>query len=118
MKLDQEARVTIQCLAQRGQSLRAISRLLGVTEGAVRYHLRRQAEGARDGRAAQPLFAANFSDQIAHYLESLDGGPVNLTALHEWLIAEHDYPGSLRSVQRFYARQYPRPKQRWPGRAR
>lgn len=112
MKLDQEARVTIQCLAQRGQSQRAISRLLGVTEGAVRYHLRRQAEGATDGRAAQPLLGSDFSDQIAHYLECLDGGPVNLTALHEWLVAEHDYPGSLRSVQRFYTRQYPRPKQR------
>jgi hypothetical protein len=32
---------------------------------------------------------------IAHYLEQAKDGPVNLAALHDWLIAEHNFAGSL-----------------------
>jgi len=52
-KLDQEARMTIQTLAGRGQSNRAIARLLGVHENAVRYHLHRAREAIADGRGQQ-----------------------------------------------------------------
>jgi len=45
--------MTISVLAQRGHSGRAIARMLGVTEHAVRYHLERQRRGAVDGRARQ-----------------------------------------------------------------
>ncbi|MBK7250688.1 MAG: IS21 family transposase [Gammaproteobacteria bacterium] len=38
--------------------------------------------------------------------------PVNVAALHDWLVAEHGYPGSLRSVQRFVGDVYPRPPRR------
>jgi hypothetical protein len=37
---------------------------------------------------------------------------LNLVVLHEWLVSEHDYPGSLRSVQRFYRKHYPKPRKR------
>jgi transposase len=36
-------------------------------------------------------------------------GPLNIAALHEWLTREHCYGGSLRSVQRFVADEYPVP---------
>jgi transposase len=36
----------------------------------------------------------------------------NLAELYEWLVGEHEYGGSLRSVQRFIRRQYPSPKTR------
>ncbi len=49
---------------------------------------------------------------IAHYLESDESGPVNVAPLHDWLVAEHGYPGSLRSLQRYYAKHYPRPRHR------
>lgn len=104
--------MTIQHLASLGQPQRQIARVLGVTEGAVRYHLRRLAAGARDGRAQQPFLAAGFGEAIAHYLSSLDDGPVNVAALHDWLVAEHGYQGSLRSVQRYYQAHYPKPRQR------
>lgn len=32
-----------------------------------------------------------------------------MAALHEWLVAEHDYRGSLHSVQRYWRRSYPAP---------
>ena len=104
--------MTIRCLAARGQSQREIARILGVGESTVRYHLQRFAEGATDGRARQPQRAARWSEAIGEYLASLETGPVNLAALHDWLIAEHQYPGSLRSVERFYRAHYPRPKRR------
>jgi transposase len=110
-KLDGEARMTIKSLAQRGHSNRSIARLLGVHENAVRYHRRRQAAGITDGRANQTHRAAAYEPAITHWLEQLDeAGPVNLAALHDWLVAEHGYTGSRRSVQRYFQAHYPRPK--------
>jgi transposase len=112
VKLDVEGRVTIQQLASRGHGGREIARLLCVSESTVRYHLERQAARAVDGRSQQPQVAAGWSEAIATYVERSPEAPVNLAALHDWLIEEHDYPGSLRSVQRYYAAQFPRPKHR------
>lgn len=110
-KLDQEARMTIQTLAERGQSNRAIARLLGVHENAVRYHLHRSRQAIADGRSRQQHLAANFQDAIAHWMERLDDeGPLNLAALHDWLVAEHHYPGSLRSLQRYFKAHFPQPR--------
>jgi hypothetical protein len=74
MKLDRETRMTITVLSRSGQSGRAIARLLGVDEKAVRYHLRRAAEGAIDGRSLQAHKATGLKDAIAHYLEQLGEG--------------------------------------------
>ena len=52
-KLEREQIVTIRVLSERGQSASQTARLLGVTEGTVRYHLCRQ--GAADGRAKEFL---------------------------------------------------------------
>ena len=49
-KLTREQVVTIQVLHQRGQPATQTARLLGVTEGTVRYHRRRALQGATDGR--------------------------------------------------------------------
>lgn len=49
-KLSKEHIVTIKVLYERGKSKCSIAQTLGVTEGAVRYHLRRQASEAEDGR--------------------------------------------------------------------
>ncbi len=105
--------MTIKLLAQKGHQKRQIARMLGVSEGTVRYHLRQLVAGAEDGRARQPFRAAEVSGAIAHYLESLDDGdPVNLAVLHEYLVTEHGYEGSLRSVQRYFRANFPRPRRR------
>ncbi|MDO9069568.1 MAG: IS21 family transposase [Deltaproteobacteria bacterium] len=104
--------MTIQHLASIGQSRRQIARVLAVDESTVRYHLERIAQGAVDGRGLQPFAAEPYGEAIAHYLSSLGDGPVNITALHQWLAAEHGYPGSLRSLQRYYRARYPRPRLR------
>jgi transposase len=114
MKVDQEGRMTIKHLAEKQLSRREIARLLGVSEGTVRYHLSRQAEGAVDGRKRQPQLAADWSEQIAYYIAGVvqDDGPLNLAALHDWLVCEHKYPGSLRSVERYFRRHFPKPARR------
>jgi len=47
--------VTIEVLQQRGQSQRETAQILGVSEGTVRYHLRRAKEAATDGRQKPSL---------------------------------------------------------------
>lgn len=112
-KLGAEARVTIGELSRRGMNHCAIARTLDVTEGAVRYHLGRQAAGAVDGRSLQPHRATGWHEAIRHWLETLGpDGPLNLAALHDWLVGEHGYPGSLRSVQRYVAARFAQPSVR------
>lgn len=103
--------MTIKHLAGKETPKREIARLLGVDESTVRYHLHRQASAAVDGRSRQRQRAEDWSEAINHYIASLDeDGPVNLAALYDYLVCEHDYPGSLRSVQRYYRKRYPRPR--------
>jgi len=106
--------MTIQELARRGVGGRSIARTLEVTEGTVRYHLRRQAAGAVDGRSKQEFLAAGWHERIAGWLSfcEQEGEPVNLALLHEWLVKESDYPGSLRSLQRYVGRRFPKPRLR------
>lgn len=107
-ELDGEARMTIQTLAAHGVANTETARLLGVTEGAVRYHRRRQAAGAVDGRAFQVATAARFREAIDAYLEAEgETSPLNVAALHAWLVAEHNYPGSLRNLERYVRRAFP-----------
>src|SRR5581483_7685907 len=96
-KLSAEEIVTLQVLNQKGQSHTQIAQTLGVTEGAVRYHLRRQ--GQPDGRANKPRKAQPLAPGIDHWVQDQhgDGGagasgrPVNVQALYDWLRGEHGY---------------------------
>ena len=116
-KLSAEEIVTLTVLKSKGQSNTQIAHTLGVAEGTVRYHLRRQ--GQPDGRVkshkAQPL-----AEVIDHWVLTNqpvvpEGGPlrpVNLRALFDWLVLEHAYGGSYKSVLRFVRARYPRPRLR------
>ena len=112
-RLSWEDRMTIKSLTGRQCSNRHIARLLGVSEGTVRYHRRRQAAGTADGRSDQQPVAARFHEAIDAYVSaSGEESPSNVAALHGWLVAEHDYPAGLRSVQRYVRRAYPAPARR------
>jgi transposase len=108
-KLNQEALMTIKTLTARDVPHAQVARMLGVTEGAVRYHRRRMDSGAIDGRACQQPRAAGVLEAIEHWRAQQVEGMLNLAALHDWLVAEHGYAGSLRSIQRFWRRHYPPP---------
>ena len=98
-RLDREARVAIEALVSRGTSKAAVARLLGVSESTVRYHAGRMSAGALDRRGGKAFKATRFEDAIASWREAQTDGAINLAELHEWLVAEHEYDGSLRSVQ-------------------
>ena len=108
-RLEDEARTAMTVLLKQGHSQSAVARMLGVTEGTVRYHRRRQERGAMDGRARQESSAAAHAAAIAHWRDQQTDGRINLAALHDWLCREHGYAGSLKSVQRYWRRTFPAP---------
>lgn len=111
-KLGAEARVTIKELADRGVAGREIARKLGVTEGAVRYHLGRMRSGVADGRSRQQSKVAAYHARVVDWLAAHEGEGVNLRELAAWLREEHGFDGSDRSVQRYCAKEFPKPKRR------
>ena len=108
-RLENEARAAMTVLLKQGHSQSAVARLLGVTEGAVRYHRRRRDSGAVDGRSRQVSTAAAHAEAIAHWRDQQTDGRINLAALHAWLCREHGFTGSRKSVQRYWRRTFPAP---------
>ena len=109
-KLDKRCRMTIATLKEKGVPNTEIARMLKVTEGAVRYHAERAADGAVDGRSRQLHRAAKLAAVIADWMAR--GEKPNMAALHDQLVAEHGYEGSLRSVQRYVGKHFPKPRVR------
>lgn len=106
-KLDKRCRMTIVTLKEKGVPNTEIARMLEVTEGAVRYHVARSAADAVDGRSRQLQRAATMAAVIAEWMAN--GDRPNLAALHDKLVREHSYEGSVRSVQRYVAKHFPKP---------
>jgi transposase len=117
-KLTPEELVTLGVLKRKGQANTHIAQVLGITEGAVRYHLRRQ--GQLDGRSNKPRKADPLAHAIDHWVQTHQPAsppgqalrPVNVQGLFDWLRCEHTYTGSYKSVLRFVRDRYPRPRLR------
>jgi len=111
-RLCREEVVTIEVLARKGQNHCEIARTLGVTEGTVRYHLRRAVSGAKDGRRDRPYEAESVAAVIAawHADRKDHDRPVNVRELYEHLVTEYGYASSYRSVLRYVRSHYPRPR--------
>jgi transposase len=107
--------VTIQVLRERGQSQRQSAQLLGVSEGAVRYHLRRAHDGAADGRQKPALIEQlGLTEAVAHWWQAQVEArgkqrPPSVQLLHEFLRDEYGYSGSYKSVRKFVRARYGRP---------
>ncbi len=111
-RIDSEGRIVIRKLHAMGRSHAEIARQLGVTEGAVRYHLRRQSQGAEDGRRdGQHPVASDYHDFIADWIKR-HVDRLNLAPLHDELVSEFSYPGTLRSLQRYVRKHFPKPARR------
>ena len=90
-RLDIEGRTAMTVLLKVGQTQSAVARLLGVTEGTVRYHRKRGTVGAVDGRSKQDLKAAAHAEAIAQWRDQQEDGRVNLAALLDWLQRSLDF---------------------------
>ena len=111
VRLRREEVVAIGVMADKGESKTRIAQRLGVTEGAVRYHLRRREQGAEDGRRDKPFRAAAKADVIAGWMEAHRGvrRPANVKELYEHLVEAHGYDGSYKSVVRYVRSRWGRP---------
>ena len=114
VRLSEEEVVTIGVLADKGKNHCKIARTIGVSEGTVRYHLRRQAEGAQDGRRQKGFQAEALAGIIGAWMQGHPDGqrPPNVRQLYEHLVYECDYSSSYRSVLRYVRRHWPKPKLR------
>ncbi len=117
-KLTKDELVTLQVLHTKGESNRAIARRLSVSEGTVRYHLRRQATNANDRRQKQALIEQlELCEVVNHWWQSQsellpEGRSPNVHRLWQHLVHEHDYPGSYKSVRKYVRAKFPAPKLR------
>lgn len=111
-RLTKEEVVSIGVLSTRGFNNCEIARTLEVSEGTVRYHRNRLAEGAVDGRSKQPFQAESKAELIRLWFEDHeeDKRPVNVRDLYEHLLLDHKYRGSYKSVLRYVRTHYPAPK--------
>lgn len=113
MKLLKEEIVTIEILRLKGETNQAIALRLGVSESTVRYHLRRQAQQAHDGRAKVSLIEQlQLVEVVEHWwkdqLESLpqDRSP-NIQQLWSHLVDQFAYSGSYKPIQKFARDRFP-----------
>lgn len=106
--------MTIRVLTENNAPARAIARQLGVTEGAVRYHQRRQRSGAVDGRSGKSHVAEKHAAVIEAWAERQggDGRPINARDLYDHLVETHGYESSYKSVLRYVRSRFGRPPMR------
>ena len=104
-KLGKDEIVTIRVLSERGRSKSSIARELGVTEGAVRHHLRRMASGAVDGRKRKRFAMEDLGLDKAidawwnEEKQRLGSGrPPSVQALYAYLVEEQAYGGGYKKV--------------------
>ncbi len=113
MKLLKDEIVTIEILRLKGESNQAIAQRLGVSEGTVRYHLKRQSQQARDGRAKTSLIEQlALTELVDHWwqdqLEQLAGDrSPNVKQLWTLLADDYAYQGSYKSVYQYVRERFP-----------
>ena len=112
-KLTREQIVTIEVLHQRGQAASQTARLLGVTEGTVRYHRRRAS--ARGHRWPPEEHAGSSNSDSSEAVELWwqaqievlgESRPPNVQMLWAFLQAEYGYDGSYKSVRKYVRRRF------------
>jgi transposase len=86
-----------------------IAAKLGVTEGAVRYRIKRCESGAVDGRKSKPSMLDRYRDVIDCWRRDYEGERrrPTLKTLCEWLRQRHGYQGSYDAFRRYIRKAIP-----------
>lgn len=104
-------------MVERGLPVRRLAAQLGVTEGAVRYRLKRQKEPRRaDGRKGKKTSLDGKERTVRAVLEALgcwrvtgEGRPAQAQMVYDVLVRDHGYRGSYKAVVRHLDRVYGQP---------
>jgi transposase len=110
--MSKEELVTLKVLMDKGKSNTEIAAILGITEGAVRYHRCKAEAGQASTSYDKPFKAEALAEVIDHWVKtnSHEKRPINVRELHEHMMHTYGYDGSYRSVLRFVRAHYPRPQ--------
>lgn len=111
-RLRREEIVTLMVLTEKGASNTEIAKLLGVTEGTVRYHRTKHVGGQQHISNAKIYKAEAVAEVIEHWMADREHSrrPANIKDLFEHLAMEYGYRGSYKSVLRYVRLRYGRPK--------
>jgi transposase len=119
-RLGEEQVMVADGMVRKGTSIRQVSRQLGVSEGALRYRLRKRAAGATvDGRSRQASAVSGFEEAVQAILERLEDGrlsgegrPAQARQVYEALSRDYSYTGSYRAVVRHLRQRFGVPRVR------
>lgn len=86
-----------------------IARKLGVTEGAIRYRIKREKSGKPDGRKDKPSMLDQYLDVISRWIDSYEDKPKRpaLIKLFDILSKYHDYRGSYDLLRKYVIKRFP-----------
>ena len=113
-KLSKDEIVTLQVLRQKGETNQAIAERLGISEGTVRYHLKRASQQASDGRAKlSQIQKLQLQQVVEHWWQDQRQAlpaerPPNVQQLWNYLVDEHNYGGSYKSVLKYVRVHFPK----------
>lgn len=93
---------TIKTMPARGASNSMIAGNVNRSSRTVRYHVRRLDTGRRTVAAIPGAKHARIRRRSHIGRRTAEGGGHNLLTLHVFLVREHGYNGSLRSVRRYW----------------
>lgn len=122
-KLGKEQIMVAADMVRKGTSVRQVACQMGVSEGALRYRLKKRAEEAEvpqpDGRSLQPTATDGYADAIRGILEAAadarlsgEGRPMQARRIFDLLVRDHGYGGSYQAVVRHLRRTYGVPQLR------
>jgi transposase len=99
----------VMTLKELGQTNVAIARTLGVSEGAIRYRLKREACGRDDGRSHRSSAVARYAEIIDWWVaeNGTNRHRPTLKLLYERLVEHHGYELSYDALRRYVRRHYP-----------
>lgn len=86
-----------------------IARRVGVTEGAIRYRIKREESGSRDLRREKRSVLDSYSSVIMEWISSYEGDRrrPTLKLLHDILQDRYDYKNSYDALRRYIRKHFP-----------
>jgi transposase len=118
--LSKEQVMVAMGMQERGTSVRQLARQFGVSEGTLRYRLKRTTEPPRpDGRAEQATALDGLEAVVEGLQERMEdarltgeGRPCQVREIYEVLARDHGYRGSYQAVVRHLRRKHGPPRVR------